>query len=24
VKPFDGQVLLDVIRRVAGPALAGA
>ena len=24
VKPFDGQVLLDVIRRVAGPAMAGA
>ena len=24
VKPFDGQVLLAVIRRVAGPALAGA
>jgi FixJ family two-component response regulator len=24
VKPFDGQVLLDVICRVAGPAMAGA
>jgi FixJ family two-component response regulator len=24
VKPFDGQVLLDVIRQVAGPAMAGA
>lgn len=24
VKPFDGQVLLDAILRVAGPAVAGA